>query len=366
MTILLFILILLLLIIGHEFGHFLVAKISGMKVPEFGVGFPPKLWGKKFGETEYTVNALPLGGFVKIYGEDPSETEVSTDTTDAFFKKPKLLQAGTLVAGPFMNIAMAFILSVTAFMLGVPAALDSGYSPADIHGASIAVVDVLSGSPAAVAGVLPGDHIISITASGATTPVSNPDMLSSIVSAAEGSITLNLVRSDKPLSISVTPAKGTVPDAPQQKAVGIATAAIGTLQLPFFEAIAAGFQETLQNAWAILTGLISLIASAFTLSANLSSVAGPVGIAGLVGDAARFGLGSVLSFAALISINLGIINLFPFPALDGGRLALLAVEAVTRRRVPTNIANTINAVGFAALIILMVVVTAHDVFRLIS
>ncbi|MDE2079028.1 MAG: site-2 protease family protein [Patescibacteria group bacterium] len=366
MAVILFIVILVVLIVGHEAGHFVAAKLSGMKVPEFGLGFPPKLWGKKIGKTEYTVNLLPLGGFVKIYGEDPSETEVSADTSDAFFKRPKVLQAATLIAGPFMNILLAFLLSATAFMVGVPAALDSGYNPADIHGVEVTIIDVLPHSPAATAGILAGDRVVSVLADGRTNAITNPDALSGAISSASGEVTLNLIRSGKPLSIAITPQKNVVLDAPQQPAIGVATAAVGTLSLSFFDAVAAGFSDTIQNALAILTGLVSLIASAFTLSANLSSVSGPVGIAGLVGDAARFGLGSLLSFAALISINLGIINLFPFPALDGGRLALLAVETVIRRPVPPKIANAINAVGFAALIILMVVVTAHDVLRLVA
>lgn len=367
MSIILFIIILVVLIVGHEFGHLIVAKASGMKVPEFGIGFPPRLWGKKFGETEYTVNAIPFGGFVKIEGEDIAEGEKAGGDPTSFSNRPKYAQAATLFAGPFMNILIALVLSSSAFMLGVPAAIEGGFDPVYISDVGVAVVEVIPDSPAAKAGIEAGDRIVSLeTESGRSIDPLTPEAVSTAIATSEGPVTLSLLRSGNPVSLTLSPEKGLVPEEPDRQAIGIASAAVGTLKLPLFEAIKAGFRQTLQDTWSVLTGITLLIGQAFTFSADLSGVAGPVGIANLVGSAATFGLGSILSFAALISVNLGVINLFPFPALDGGRLALLFVEAVSGRRVPAKVANGLNAVGFALLIALMVAVTIHDVSRLVS
>ncbi len=366
MSIIIFIIILLVLIVGHEFGHLIIAKLFGMKVPEFGVGFPPRLWGKKIGETEYTLNAIPFGGFVKIHGEDVTEGERTENDPASFFNRPKYAQAGTLFAGPFMNILIAILLSSVAFMAGVPASTDSGYPPAAITDAHVLVVEIIAGSPSEKAGIRVGDRVVSLSANGKTRDITKPEEIPALVQSAVGSVAVSLLRADKPLSVTLNPAKGIVPGEPDRLALGVATAEVGTLRLSFFQSFAAGFHETAENVREVFLGIISLIGSVFTFSASLSGVSGPVGIANLVGNAATFGFGSLLSFAALISVNLGIINLFPFPALDGGRLALLLVEAVSGRRVPARVANALNTLGFALLIALMLVVTVHDIVRLIG
>lgn len=364
MGIILFIVIILVLVVGHEAGHFLAAKLSGMRVPEFGVGFPPKLWGKKIGETEYTVNALPFGGFVRIHGEEEGATD-----PDSFSQKPVIAQALTLLAGPFMNFVLGFLLFALAFMVGVPA-VEGQYPSEDLGHVSVTVTEILSGSPAEKAGLAVGDHIAAIeTKDGHSIDPLTPKSLISAIAAADGPVTLEVIRgsgvsvTDR---ITISPAPGVIAADPSRRAIGIATDAIGIVRLPFFRAVAEGFNETVAGAVAVVAGIGSLIGGAFTFSGSLSGVAGPVGIASLTGSAAALGLGAVLSFAALISINLGVLNLFPFPALDGGRLALLAIESVARRKVPSRFANAINMLGFALLAILMLAVTAHDIFRLVG
>lgn len=368
MGIILFIIIILVLVVGHEAGHFLAAKLSGMRVPEFGIGFPPRLWGKKVGETEYTVNALPFGGFVRIHGEESGlPAQAGAADPDSFSQKPAIAQALTLFAGPSMNFVLGFMLFALAFMVGVPA-VEGQYPSLALEHVSVTITGILSGSPAEKAGLVVGDHVAAIeTERGHSIDPLTPESLVSAIAAADGPVTLEIIRGDGTSvtdRIAVFPVPGVIADDPSRRAIGIATDAIGIVRLPFFQAIMEGFTETVAGAGAVVIGIGSLIGSALTFSGSLSSVAGPVGIASLTGSAAVLGLGAVLSFAGLISINLGVLNLFPFPALDGGRLALLAIESVARRKVPARFVSAINLLGFAFLATLMLVVTAHDLYRL--
>lgn len=362
MSVLLFIVVLLLLIVGHELGHFTAAKLSKMRVDEFGVGFPPRIFGKKIGETEYTVNWLPFGGFVRIFGED----ENGGADPRAFNNRPALLQAGTLFAGPFANIVMAFFLSSFAFMVGTPALIDSEIELQRATDVSVLIGEVLANSPAEGAGIAPGDRITSIETNQGVFSVTDPDQVSNIISNSEGTITLSLLRGAEVVHLSMEPAIGVLENMPEERVIGIATAQVGTVSYPIHLAFWRGLQDTGRDFVFILVSLISLIGSALSLSADVSSVAGPVGIASLTGDAAAFGLGSLLSFAALLSINLGIINLLPFPALDGGRLLFLGIETLTRKKIPTAVAQTVNAGGFFVLIALMIAVTIGDISKLLG
>ena len=374
MSIFIFIVILVVLVVGHEFGHFLAAKAAKMKVLEFGVGFPPKLWGKKIGETEYSVNALPFGGFVRIFGEDAADVRgMDADLTrkgtspapssiygtgggEAFYEKSKLAQAGVLFAGPFANFVLAFLFSTATFVIGTSVVIDEG-NQATAANPRVLVTEVLLGSPAEKAG---------LTRDNLTTAVHAPEDVTETISAFDGPLTVSVMHRGELVSFVVTPTLGIIPNEPERKAVGVATSLVGTVSLPIHKAIASGFTETIEKLMLVAEGLFFLIASVFTLSADLSGIAGPVGIASLTGEVAAFGIGSLLSFAALISLNLFIINLLPFPALDGGRLAFLAIETVFRRKIPSRFSNALNTLGFVLLIALMVAVTAHDISRLVG
>lgn len=362
MTVLLFIAVLVLLIVGHELGHFFAAKRAKMKVLEFGVGFPPKIFGKKFSEdgTEYTLNWVPFGGFVRIFGEDPKEA----GEPGSFSSKHPLAQAGVLFAGPFANIVLAFVLSSAAFMIGAPIVLDALPQGARVSDARVVVGEVVSGSPAEGVGVKAGDRVLSISYDSFEKEIQSPGDIAEAVSASDGPLSLTLLRKGEEMTVSLTPIAGLIPSDPERPGIGVASALIGTVSYPPHVAVWEGLKATGENFIFILVSLGSLIGSAFTLSADVSEITGPVGIASLTGEAARFGLGSLLSFAALLSINLGIINLLPFPALDGGRLLFLGIESVLRRKIPLTMAHAANTLGFALLILLMVAVTVGDVVRL--
>jgi regulator of sigma E protease len=369
MSIVIFIIILLVLVLVHEFGHFLTAKKFGIKVEEFGFGFPPKLFGIKKGETEYTFNLLPIGGFVKIFGETPDEESINgPEAGRSFVNKSKWQQAIVLFAGIFANFILAWLLFSIGFMYGLPTSAGnepSGVQLSDVH---LVVLSVLSKSPAEVAGLKTGDKIIFASHThenevGHTIKNINPTSIKSFIGEHEigEEVAIGYLRGqDSDAKI----AKVIVGDINGQPAIGIAMDMIGTAKLPFFKAIYEGGRIDWFMTKNTAFGLYTLIKEGIMGKGSFESVTGPVGMVGIVGDAYRFSLTYLLSFAALISVNLGIINLLPFPALDGGRLFFLLIEKIKGSRINPKVANTLNTVGFSVLILLMVFVTYHDVLKL--
>jgi regulator of sigma E protease len=376
MNIFIFIVILLVLVLVHEFGHFFTAKKFGIRVDEFGFGFPPKLFSFKKGETEYSINALPFGGFVKIFGENFDEADMlevgflekdevsKKDYSRSFVKKPKYQQALVLFAGIFANFLLAWLLFSICFMSGLPTSVSNqpkGYAIQDVN---LVIVSVLSKSPADNAGIKSGDKIISVKSGKDSLSVVDPDTLKSfILSHSNKEIEFEYLRGkDKDLlSAKLTPVSSTVGDKPT---IGIAMDQIGIVKLPILRA----FWEGLKLDWNVtkgtVVGLYTLIVTGIQGNGSFSSITGPVGMVGIVGDAYKFGFVYLLSFTALISVNLAIINLIPFPALDGGRLLFLLIEKIKGSRMNIKIANAANMIGFAILIILMLLVTYHDVVKL--
>ena len=352
---LIFIAALALLVLVHEAGHFLAAKMVGMRVDEFGLGFPPRAFvlGKK-GDTEYTLNWLPFGGFVRIYGEDAQAPGSSgEDSTRSFTSRSPLAQAFVLVAGVAMNMVLAWLFIFGALMVGTPTLL--------------AVTNVFPHTPAAQAGIKAGDVIEGAVRSGASWTPASKDSFSYFVSHDAGEpITLSLIRAGEHRTLTVTPARGVLPQNPARYVIGVETAMSGTPPVSFLTTLTHSFEATTRVTQDTAAQLFHFLGRAFTLSANLSTVAGPIGIASVVGNAPSTGMGYFFFVLALISINLAIINILPLPALDGGRLALVAIETISRRKIKPQITNAINTVGIALIIILMVVVSIHDVSRLIG
>lgn len=363
MSIIIFLAILAILILVHEFGHFIVAKKSGIRVDEFGLGFPPKIFAKKFGGTLYTLNAIPFGGFVKIFGEDShGEVLSEQDKKVSFVHKPKYVQALVLVAGVAFNVIFAWLLLSTSFVIGMPSPVNyTGLGTVkDVH---VVVTDVLVNSPAKNAGIKTGDQIVSI--SSGKEKISNekitPDSIQDIISKSNSSIDITVSRGKKVETFSVSPSTNIVEG---KKAIGISMDEMGTLKLPIHLALIEGARTTYLVTKNTAVGLLSFISGIFLLKSDLSQVSGPIGIAGVVGEATKLGLTFIISLTALISINLAIINLLPFPALDGGRLLFVFIEAIRRKPISPRFVRTVNFVGFALLLVLMVVVSLHDIFKL--
>jgi len=364
MSILIFIAVLFVLILVHEWGHYIVAKKTGMRVDEFGIGLPPKLFGIKKGETEYTLNALPIGGFVRIWGENFSEDGTvieSQENSRAFGAQPKWAQALVLIAGVTMNVLFAWLLFSITFMLGVQTPVDEAMAT---EAAELYVTGTLPDSPAAN---IPAFSIITAVSNEAQEIISpTPSEFSElIVAAGANPVIVTYESNGETTTATLQPVQGLFADDTQRYAVGISLSLVEIEKQSFFSAIGSGFTATRNGLIAISVGLYSLIADAITGNADFSQVAGPVGIVGMVGDAAEFGISALLTFTAVISLNLAIINLLPFPALDGGRLLFVFIEAVTGRPIPPIWSGRANLIGFGLLMLLMIAVTYNDIIRLL-
>ncbi len=363
MSIIIFLAVLFVLVLVHEWGHYITAKLTGMRVDEFGIGFPPKLFGIKKGETEYTFNALPIGGFVKIYGEDAEAVVENTDYSRSFAGKNRWAQALVLVAGVTMNVLFAWFLFSGAFMWGVERAVDEGSASPD---ARLIVTEVLPEGPAADAALPQGVFITAVTRGSESLTTLTPSSFSEFVSRdSDEPVQIAYARGSELFLANVAPESGIIESDPERPAIGIALTLVDHVQYSFIAAVKAGFLHTINSTVAITVGIFDLLRDAILGQADFSQVAGPVGIVGLVGEASAFGFSALLMFTAFISLNLAVINLLPFPALDGGRLLFVGIEAITRRPIPARATQILNTVGFFLLIGLMIVVTWNDIARLL-
>ncbi len=362
MSIILFIVVLLVLVVAHEFGHFIIAKAAGIRVDEFAFGFPPKIWGKKWGETTYSFNALPLGGYVKIYGEDPNEVANDSDRKRSFTAQPLRIQASVIVGGVLFNLLLAWILITATLMIGIPTMADEGDQYV-LTNPRLMITGVHENSPSSIAGIKSGDVIISVSDGMKSIDGTTPDGVTKFIATHEAQpLTFTYKRKSEIHTTVITPVQGI---APSRAAVGIYMDMVGTLELPFHVALWEGLHKTYQYTVLTATGLWTFLSSAIVGKSDFSQVTGPVGIVNAVGEAASIGFVNLLFFTALISINLAVINVIPFPALDGGRLLFIVIEAIMRRPINVKVANTFNFVGFALLMLLMVAVTYNDIAKLL-
>ncbi len=365
MSFILFLLILAALIFVHELGHFTVAKLSKIRVDEFALGFPPTLVSKKHGETTYKLNIIPFGGYVSIFGENPDDASLNgPDSSRSMARKNRAIQAAVLVAGVTMNLIFAWILISLTLALGIsPVANFTSDSQAQTTG-KVLVTQVVENSPAAQAGFQSRDLIIKVSDKdeeimGAELTV--PAVQRLIAQDEKQEISFIVNRGTESKTIKVTPATGVIAD---KAAIGISMDSGEVVRIPWYQAPIEGLKTTYRATVLTAQGLGTFLVQAVTGKADFGQVAGPVGIVGMVGNASASGLSYLLFFTALISINLAIINILPFPALDGGRLLFVAIEAITRKQISPKVANTANAVGFVLLLLLMLVITYHDVAKM--
>ncbi len=385
-TILIFLIVLGVLIFVHELGHFLVARAFGIRVDEFALGFGPKIVSKKVtsakhGVTVYALNAIPFGGYVKIFGEDPNEDSThGPDSKRSFVHKPRYVQVLVLVAGVTFNFIFALLVMIGAFMGGLPVSTSDYAQYADrFHDTHIVVSYTAPDSPAMKAGISEGDTIVSISLATGIVPNKGTSQaiadVKSTIEHSEGKpITVYFIPSafsskftdtnvGHERSVTVTPIKNPTNGA---FIIGLGMDNVATLSLPFFTSILEATRYSVNTVVETAVGFKDLIVGLFHADkALLGQVSGPVGIASVVGKAAHAGFAYLLLLVTAISINLAVLNLLPFPALDGGRILFVIIEAIIRRPIKPSIANTINAVGFGLLMLLMVIVTYHDIIKAI-
>jgi regulator of sigma E protease len=350
MTIVIFIIVLAVLIFVHELGHFLVAKACGIRVDAFALGFGPKLIKKTIGEVTYSINLIPFGGYVKIFGENPDDDSIAgPDKSRSFVHKAKWKQVAVLFAGIFFNFVFAWLLISLAFMSGAPTSVDSYPEYKDrMTDQHIAITYISKGSPADKAGLKAGDIVVA---------QSPEEVQNKINESKTNGVEFDYIRDGKQAKTRIVAEQGIVEG---KYAIGISMDNIATVHLPFFRSIYEGFRMTIHFIVATVVGIYTLIVG----GASLSDVTGPIGIAGLIGDAAQLGFAYLIMFTAIISVNLGVLNFIPFPALDGGRILFVLIEAVIRRPIKPVVANTVNAIGFGLLLLLMVFVTYRDIVKL--
>jgi regulator of sigma E protease len=340
MVIVIFIIGISFLILFHEFGHFLAAKMFGRWVEEFGIGFPPRLLKKKIGETIYSINALPFGGFVRIHGEKPeSDPHEDPMAGRSFSRLPISKRAVVIGAGVVMNFLAGWVLLSIVFMAGTPPAL--------------LVTEVAEGSPAASQGIEAGDRILGFDSSEA--------FIDSVQKSAGEEIAINVSRKGEEIKVLVTP-RVNPPEG--QGALGVKVADVGSPKLSFFESIGVGLMASVRTIGAIFVSLANLLTGIFTGGPALEGFVGPVGIFGVANEAAEFGLAYLFQLIALISLNLTVLNIIPIPALDGGRLLFLLFEKIKGSPLKANREAMANAIGFGVLILLMIVITVRDVAKL--
>jgi len=344
-TILSFVLVAGVIITIHEFGHFIAARLTGMRVKKFSIGFPPRIFTKQIGETEFSLSWIPLGGYVQIAGmvDESMEGEAITGAPDEFMSKNPAQKIFVLSAGVIMNyITAILILFGLTLVVGMP----------EVNRAVIG--EALAGKPAATAGVMSDDVIRAVD--GRSVEVWD-DVVKHITSAGD-TVQLLLERQGQSVTIAVPTEEIAAGDS-TRRVIGIS---------PKVEFRSAGVGEAAGNAvafcWNTTTNLAGFIGNLVTGNGSLSQLSGPVGVAQLSGESARRGAGEFLFFIAFVSVSIGFLNILPFPVLDGGHIVIVIIEAIIRRPISTRVKLAIQQAGMAALLLLIVVVSYHDILRI--
>ncbi len=355
MTILILIIVLGILIFVHEAGHFFVAKKVGMKVEEFGLGFPPRIFGIKRKGTIYSINWIPFGGFVKILGENGED-----NSPDSFNKKSAWSRVLVLVAGVTMNVLLAMVLLIFVNAVGLRIGLVDGPS-GEATDIKVQIIQVAPNSPAMDAKLLVLDTVVSLSTDTQRVVIEEVTDIQTFVGQNKGrEIVMEILRGKETKNINIVPRV----DPPSgQGAMGVTLIKTGVVTYPWYEAIWRGAYDGIRITAATAVGYATIIKNLFTTGSAGVNISGPVGIAVLTGQATKTGFNYLLQFIAIISINLAIINIVPFPALDGGRLLFILIEKIKGSPVNRKIEGWVNAVGFFALIAVMIFITMRDISR---
>lgn len=350
-SILIFFLVLSILVLVHEFGHYWIAKKSGVWVEEFGIGLPPRAWGKKIGETLYSVNWLPFGGFVRLHGENADDRVTKVERS--FMHKSKKARVAIVTAGVIMN----FLLAIVCFSIGYT------FSGFPKETPNVKIVEIVPGAPAAEAGLTAGDIVREVNGQKVT---ANQEFVDTVGKYKGEDVTLTIERNGQMQSVHVTPR---VDPPAHEGALGVVISATEIYWPPIWQrpflGVYYGFKDAIFWGKIVITGFVKI----FTDLAGGTvpkDIAGPVGIYALTTQATSFGILALINFMGILSVNLAILNIMPLPALDGGRLFFILIESVIGKRIVPKVEAIVHTVGMALLLLLLFAITAYDVKRLIA
>src|SRR3989338_10243403 len=367
MAILVFIIILSVLVILHELGHFLMAKRAGIGVEEFGIGLPPRIWGKKIGETIYSVNWLPFGGFVRLVGEDPEDKK--KDQKNSFYIKSIRQRMLVVVAGVVANFALAvaifyIIVAALGYKVSLPLFVEHNFKFVN-QTKQVLIADVNTDSPASQAGIQVGDSIISARG----VEIASIEKLQEVIRSSENqpiSVVLENPINNQKREVTATPKYSQEQQAP---VLGMGLGELVVLNYQTWPQKAfSGFihsYNTLDYSVRVFSEIIGYSIRSRDITPVSEGVAGPVGIAAITSQAVSLGWLSVMQLVGLLSLNLAVINILPIPALDGGRFAFIIVEAIAKRRVYPKVEKWAHTIGFALLLALILLVTYNDILKLV-
>ncbi len=351
-TLALFLLTFTVIIAVHELGHFISARLVGMRVLEFAFGFPPRTFGVRHAGIDYTVNWIPLGGFVRILGQDDfAIRQQGEGDPRSFTAKPWWAQAIVLAAGVFMNFVLAIVVLTVAFTTGSTAPTGD-----------VRVVDVAPGSPAAVAGIQPGDIVAAVDERRMTR---TNDLVRYTTRNVDKLVSIELVRDGRPLA----PVQA-VPRAEPPEGQGPLGIRIEEVTAPVSVGVPQAFTQALSLTGDVVGQIVELpgqlLARGSSSSQGPPQVGGPIEIFRVTGQVAQFGVPTFLKFIGVLSVNLGVLNIVPFPGLDGGRLFFVLVGGIFRRRLSPQLEAAVHAIGIVLLLMLLVVVSLSDIRRAVG
>ncbi len=353
LTALTFIVILVVLVLIHEFGHYYAAKKTGVYVEEFGFGFPPRVIGKKIGETLYSINLLPIGGFVKLFGEEYHESTEKVENKKipknrAFVNKKPWQKTIIITAGVIMNFLLGWVLISYLLTSGIP-------SPT-----GVAIEEVQPNSPAMEAGLQKGDRFVSIKHNDTKKDiVLTGDLINNANKYAGDTVEVTVERKGEQETVFIVPRKN--PPKGQGTMGVVITQLVETKRYPWYTAPYYGLIEAANMTKMITVELLKIPASLISKTAPDVEFSGPIGIAKVVGEARQYGINALLQITALLSLNLAVINILPFPALDGGRLVFVLYEWITGRKSNQNLEKYLNLIGIIILLGLSLLITIFDI-----
>ena len=357
MSVFIFVVVLIIVLSLHEFGHFILAKIFGVRVDEFGIGYPPRIWGKKIKDTIYSINWLPFGAFVKILGEDrDNENDPNSFSSQKAWKRLSVLSGGIII-----NLLCGMLLLGAGYMISLPVLVDENEAN-QVENVGLSILGVSGDSPAETAGLKAGDIVLSMK--------SGVDEIKDLTAAKFSEFIKNHVGQEVILSVKTTDGvieRKAVPreNPPEgQGALGVSIGQVGFIQYGFFKSLWLGIKNGFQIFINTFVIAFYLIKGLLGLGPSIGELVGPIGITALGGQTVKLGLGYLLQFLAGISINLAAVNVIPIPALDGGRILFILIEKIKGKPVKARTENIVHSTGFALLIALSVYIAVKDIIRL--